>query len=66
MYFGICVLVNVLVVALVKESSSNMIENIWYFTSFPTRIIKPSSYRAFSCSTLAIEKLVQGVKPVQN
>ena len=63
---GICVFVNVLLVALVKESSSNMIENIWYFMSFPTRIIKPSSYRAFSCSTLAIEKLVQGVKPVQN
>ena len=66
MCFGICVLVNVLVVALLKESSSKMIENIWYFTLFPTRIIKPSTHRAFSCSTLTIEKLVQGVKPVQS
>ena len=65
MCFGICVLVVVLVVALQKEGSSNMIENIWYFISFPTRIIKPSSHRVFSCSTLAIEKLVQGVKPVE-
>ena len=62
MCFGICVLV----VDLQKESSSKMIENVWYFTSFPTRIIKLSSHRAFSCSTLKIETLVQGVKPNQS
>ena len=62
MCFGICVLV----VALKKESSSKIIENVWYFTSFPTRIIKPSFHRAFNCSTLTIETLVQGVKPVES
>ena len=49
----------------------NMLENFFNCsyhgsTSFETRIIQPSSHRAFTCSKSTIKILEQGVKYVQS
>ena len=47
----------------------NSLQQLFYYnyyggTSLPTRVVEPSTHRAFTCSKAIIEILKQGVKSV--